>query len=151
MTCEVQDADVVIGTDHDVGWLQVTVYDACGMGMGQGACDLPEHRDDVRQRQWASGQPLADRRARAIGERDEWHRFPFADLIDRSDVRVIERSGDARFAHQPADGGIILGGGRGEKLQRDHSLQFQVLGEVDDTKAPGAEWRLDDEVADSGT
>ncbi len=66
---------------------------------------------------------------------DEVLTVRFVDLVNRADIRVIERRGGEGFPLEAfASRGIILQL-LGQELQRDMTAQLQVLGLVDDAHA----------------
>jgi hypothetical protein len=72
-----------------------------------------------------------------------------ADVINRADIRVIQRGCRLGFAAEPAEGLSIIGEVRREKLQGDEAVQARVLRFVHDTHASTAEL-LDDAVMRDG-
>jgi hypothetical protein len=68
---------------------------------------------------------------------DEGLSVGFADFVNRADVRVIQRRGVLRFAHQPCSSAIV----RGEvlyQLYRDGAAQTRVAGAIHLSHAAGA-------------
>ena len=81
---------------------------------------------------------------------DEVLAVVLADVVDRADVRVVERRGDARLPPESLE----RVGARGElgrqELQRDLAAEADVFGAVDDAHAAAAEAIEDPVVADGG-
>ena len=72
---------------------------------------------------------------------DEMLAVRFVDLVNRADVRMIERGGGKGFALESFAGcGIILHF-RGQEFQRDVAPQLEVFGFVDHTHPAAAELR----------
>ena len=79
---------------------------------------------------------------------DEAHRqveatVDVACVVDRHDVRVLERHGELRLAGEAVVEALIEGQLRRDELQRDGPLQPQVVGPVDDAHAALADQLLD--------
>jgi len=72
-----------------------------------------------------------------------------ADVIDRTDIRVIQSGGGLGFAPEPAQGLSILGELPGEEFQGHEAIQARVLRFVNDTHASTAEF-FDDAVVRDG-
>ena len=71
-------------------------------------------------------------------------------FVDRAYVLVIQASGRLRF---PQEAGLVFGVFDcvpGEELQRDRSFELGVLGLVDDTHAPPADFGEDLVMTDRG-
>ncbi len=77
------------------------MHDAGGVRGGQRVGDLSHDTRRLRHRERTARQSGGERLAFVVGHRDERLAIRVADLVDRADVRVIERAGRARFAHQP--------------------------------------------------
>ena len=72
---------------------------------------------------------------------DEMLAVRFVDLVNRADVRVIERGGGKGFALESFSGRGIILHFRGQKFQRDMAAQLEVFGFVDHTHPAAAELR----------
>jgi hypothetical protein len=72
-----------------------------------------------------------------------------ANIVDRADVRMIERRGGLGFAPKTFKGLLVLGQLFGEEFEGDGPMQSRVLGPVDDTH-PSPAQLLDDEVMRDG-
>ena len=68
-----------------------------------------------------------------------------ADVVDRADVRVVERGGRARLTLEPVHGLCIGRELRRQEFQRDAPAEPDILGLVDDTHSAPAE-KLEDAV-----
>ena len=71
------------------------------------------------------------------------------DLVDDADVRMIERRGCPRLAHEAIEDVLVLGDLLRQELERHLPPQLGVLGLVDDTHAAAADFGEDSVVADS--
>ena len=63
--------------------------------------DLRDQPRDLRDRQRPAGETCGERLAFVVRHRDERLVIRLADLVNRADVRVIERTGGAGLSHQP--------------------------------------------------
>jgi hypothetical protein len=57
----------------------------------------------------------------------------FVNLVNRADVRMIERRGSEGFSLEPLTGSAIVFHFSGQELQRDVPMQLEVFGFVHDT------------------
>ena len=73
----------------------------------------------------------------------------FADLVNRADIRVIQRRRSFRLASEPLQSLAILSHGFGKEFQRNEAIEFSVLGFVHDPHAPAAELLKDAVMRDS--
>ena len=62
----------------------------------------------------------------------------FIDVVNRADVRVIQRRSGARFALESLDGNAVRGGTWGKELERYNPAKLGVLGLVDLAHATAA-------------
>lgn len=61
---------------------------------------------------------------------------------DRHDVRVVDLRGHPRFVREAAPEGVVAGALGGDQLERDRTVQAQVLRGVDDGHAAAADQAL---------
>ena len=78
-----------------------------------------------------------------VAHRDEQMPALLADVVDRDDVRVLERGGVLRLAQEALAEGVVLGQLGREQLQRNVPLQARVVRTVDDAHAAAADELLD--------
>src|SRR5215475_232012 len=57
----------------------------------------------------------------------------FTDVVNRADMRMVQRGCRARFAEESFDGRVIAADFIRKKLQSDASSQTQILRFIDDT------------------
>ena len=69
--------------------------------------------------------------------------FEFSNIVNRADVRMIERGCSARFAAESLDRLRILGNVVGKEFQRNVSAEARVLGFVDHAHASAAQFFQD--------
>src|SRR5579864_1341482 len=70
-------------------------------------------------------------------------------VVNRADIRMIERRCGAGFTLQPFEGLAVTGKFVGQEFERHQTPQFNVLGFVDDTHAASSEF-LEDAVVRDG-
>ena len=94
---------------------------------------------DLLDRQQASLDPLLHRPALEQLHDDERTAVFLAELVDRADVRMCEGGGEARFAleaREPRRLGVVF---LAQELDRDLTIETEILRPVDDTHAALAE------------
>ena len=99
-----------------------------------------------------SSAPSARRSALQVRSLDEAHReveaaVDVARVVDRHDVRVLERHGELRLAREALAEALVERQLGRHQLQRDRPLQPQVVGAVDDAHPTAAD-QLVDPIAD---
>jgi hypothetical protein len=152
---EVGDIDVFVLGDQNVARLDIAVDKPApvrGVETGRG---LSHDRDCPRGSEWAvAAEEFAQIRPLDPAHRDVKHAVCFVGVVDRDDVRVIERGGQLRFAQEALAEALIVGKLRREQLERDLPVQAQMLCEIDAGHATPAEQPLDpvagDHRADTG-
>ena len=70
------------------------------------------------------------------------------DLVDRADVRVVQRRGGTRFALEALERGMVLRERWREKLERNVTPEFRVVGAIHHTHPPRADLVKDAIVRD---
>ena len=70
---------------------------------------------------------------------DEGAPIGLVNLVDRADVRVVQRGCSLGFPLETAEGLCIVGEGVGKELQSDVAAELKVLRLVHDTHAPAAD------------
>ncbi len=101
-----------------------------------------EHRLEV---EWTGGEPVLQRRALQILHGDERSPVLLADVIDRADVRVVQRRGGPGLALKAAQGRGITGSSSETNFSDHRAVKPRVYGLVDHAHAAAAEL-LDDAV-----
>jgi hypothetical protein len=124
------------------------VHDPGGVSSGERIGDLCEEASDLGHRQWSAGKASGQRFALVMRHRDERLAGEVADLVDRSDVRVIERAGRARLSQQAGSGVGMAGGLRREELERDPAVEVRIFGQINSTHAARADVAEDPVVRD---
>ena len=98
----------------------------------------------AREKQFAQRLPLNQ------FHRDKGAAIALVDLMDRADIRMIQRGGKARLAGQTAERLRVLDEFFGKKLQRNMAAELQVFGFVNHAHAAAADLAKNAVVADHG-
>ena len=143
---EVEDFDVAVRADFDVGWLQVAVDQAALVRRFERVGDLERDPQRLGQRHSAAGNPR-----RQILSLDQLHdqrrdlapfvAWQFCDFVDLGDVGVTqggERLGFAFEARQPLR---VCGEEFGEDLDGDVAIEPRVARAIDLAHTTGAKGR----------
>jgi hypothetical protein len=85
----------------DVGRLEITMDDPLFVRRAERLGDLPCDRERSRDRQRSSFEAFGQRRAVDQFQHQRCHAIRFVEPIDRSDVRMVERGEQPRFARKP--------------------------------------------------
>ena len=129
---EVHHLDDAVAPDHDVLRLDVAVDDAAAVRRGKRRGDLGADVHEFAHRQRAArGETLAQRHAVHELRRDEVDRARLPDLVDRDDVRMVERRGGARFLLEAAAEIGVVVQRRRQHFQRDVATEHGVGRAVD--------------------
>ena len=153
---EVRQVDVVgaVGAgarvEQHVGGLHVAMHEAARVGRIQGARHLREDADRVRRVQTAALQTLLEVTPLDVAHGDEEDVLGRPGLVDRDDVRMVDRRSQLRLAQEAVAERLVLGEARSEQLERDLPLEPQILGQVDDAHAAQAQQRLDPVAGELG-
>ena len=97
---EVDDLRVSLFGQHHVGRLQVAVHDADLVRARETFGDLDGDVKGSGRRQRTARDDVAERLAPHQLHGDERHPFDFADVVDDSDMRMLERGGGACLLHE---------------------------------------------------
>jgi hypothetical protein len=136
---EVQNLGAAAGGDEDVGRLDVAVDDARGVSRIQ---SVEYFHGDGAQRlhiERTIADALLQRRSVQKLHGDEGAPVLLADVVDRADVRVVQRGGGARVAPEARPRARIRGELGGQELERDKPLEPRVLRPVDNSHPAAAE------------
>jgi hypothetical protein len=122
---EVEDLEPALVRDEQILGLEIAVDDAFVVGGAQPLGKLQCPIDRLGGRQLLSAQPLAERCPLEQLRNDIRFAFEHADVVDDEHVRVIERSGRARFLLEPAQLLIAVRSGQ-QDLDGNFAAQLQV-------------------------
>lgn len=146
---EVREVDVLgvvaVGArgDQDVAGLDVAVHEIVVMGGVERRCHLGGDTQGGRDRQWALAvQQGAQVQAGDVAHGDVEDAVGLAGFEDGHDVRVVDRGGHPRFVCETAPEGLVTGALGGDQLERDGTVEAQVLRAVDDGHATAADHAL---------
>jgi len=148
---EVEHLRLAAPGDEDVRRLDVAVDDAAGVRGVETVGDLDAEIEHAVERQRSARDLLLQRVAVEQLHHDELLALVLADVVNRADVRVVERRGHARLASEPIERLRVGGEIRGQELQRDLAAQADVFGAVHHAHAARAEPLQDLVVTDQGT
>ncbi len=111
------------------------MHDALGVRCGERVGNLDRKLDRGVHVERHASDSLVQPAAFEQLHHDEPPAFPFPDVVNRADVRVVQRRGRARLAQMPVDRIGIPRVGFGHELQRDMAVEARVLGLPDHTHA----------------
>ncbi|MDA0160546.1 hypothetical protein OM076_09745 [Solirubrobacter ginsenosidimutans] len=126
---EVRDLDAAVGGDEQVLRLEIAMHDAGVVGVREPGQYRLQHAGDLRDR----GQPdvAPQRPALEVLHCDVGRAVVLEEPMDRDDVRMPQRAGDARLREEALDQPRIRGP-QVEFLERDVAVQAGLVGEIDD-------------------
>jgi len=143
---EVGQVDVLAGAalDQDVARLDVAVNESALVRRVERRGDLGDDRGRVLGRQ----RPPRPQQPAQVGAVDQVHGHEqqpvlLAGVMDRDHVRVADRDRDPRLLAEAAPEALVLGQGRRDHLQRDHVVEREVGGAIDDAHPALARNALD--------
>src|SRR5262249_42316282 len=128
---EIEDLHPPVVHDEQVLRLQVTMDDAFGMRGGQSLGDLPRVIDSLSRSDCALFYQFAQLLAFEQFGDDIGRAFMRADVVNREDVRVVERRGGAGFLLEAAQAIRIPGELGGQQLDGDLATESRVFGQID--------------------
>jgi hypothetical protein len=129
--------------EKDVRGLHVAMHETTRMRRVEGARDLCENADRARRFEATFLQAAFEIAPLHVAHRDEEAAFGRSRLVDRNDVRVVDRCSELRLAQEAVAERRVVGEPGCQHLERNPSLETQVLGEVDDAHASPAQQRVD--------
>ena len=146
---EVGQVDVVgaVGSsaavEQHVGGLHVAMHEAARVSRIEGARHLGEEAGRIRRVETTVSEAFLEVTPLHVAHSDEEDVLGRPSLIDRDDVRMIDRRGELRFAQEAVPERLVLGESGSQQLERNPPLEPQILGQVDDAHAAQAEQRHD--------
>ena len=140
---EVEHLGVAPPRDEDVRRLEVAVDDPLGVRREKRVGNLDGPGDDFVRLEAPLDHALAERLALEQLHRNEVAAFMLVDVVDRANVRVVERGRGLGLSLETCDRLKIAALLLAQELQGDWSFQAQTLGPVDDAHAAAAEFRRD--------
>ena len=136
--------------EQHVRGLHVAMHETARMGGIQGARHLRDDAGRVRRVQTAALQALLQVTPLDVAHGDEEEVLGRPGLVDRDDVRMVDRGGQLRLAQEAVTERLVLGEAGGQQLERNPPLEPQILGQVDDAHAAEAQQRLDPVAGELG-
>ena len=136
---EVEHLRLSSARDEDVRGLHVAVNDAVGVRGLEPVGDLDPELEDTVHRQRPASDRFLERAPVEQFHDDELLAVTLADVVDRADVRVIERRRDARLAPEPLERFRVRGEIRGQELHGNLAAEANILGTVHHAHSAGAE------------
>ena len=118
------------------------MHDAGRMRLGESPGDLNGDVERHVDRQRSLGDPVAQRAAFVEGHREiQLSVIGLADVVDRVDVRMVERRGGLGFLDEAGLGGLVAGQVPRQELEGERAAEPRVEGMVDDAHAALADDR----------
>jgi hypothetical protein len=117
--------------DHDVAGLQVAMDDAGPMRGRQRVGHLNRDGQRLGDRERAFRNPRLERLAVEILDDEKREALVFADVVERADVRVLERRDQPRLALEALAELRVGGERRRQDLQGDDAIETRVVGSID--------------------
>ena len=134
----------VVLLEQDVRRLDVAVDEPTLVCLVERSRDLGDDRRGARRIERAFARDeLAQVLAVHVAHRQIQGALVLAGLVDRDDVRVVERGGDPRLALEASAETWVLGQLGRDELERDVAVELLLVGEVDDAHAATADQPLD--------
>jgi hypothetical protein len=134
---------------EDVGRLDVAMDHPGPVCCVERIGKVDRQRQDLVYRRAAGDQSVAQGLACEPFHDDERLAVVLGDLMDRTDVRMVERRGGPRLAPETLHGVRVARHPARQELQRDLAAERKVLGAVDHAHPPAAEACLETVVTDS--
>ena len=128
---EVEDLDEAVLRDHEVLGLQVAVHDPGAVRFREAVGGLRGDAEERSRRQGAVGQNLAQRSSLDELHRDELDAVRGADVVDRDEIRVVQRRGRARFLLEALQPLGVRREGRRENLESELPTETRVARAID--------------------
>ena len=136
---EIDDLHVAVMRQHDVGGLEIAMHDARAVRGGQPGGDIARDARRLADGQRPALDALPQRLAVVERHRDEELAVPFADVVHRGDVGMVEGAGGLRLAQEAGACVRVLRDRRRQKLERDLAMQALVFGKIDDAHPTGTD------------
>ena len=136
---EVENLGVAAFGDEDVRGFYVAMNDVLLVSGVERVGNFDAERDEHFKCDRVMRDELFERGALQELHRDEGLAVFFANVVNRADIRMIERGGGLRFALEAREGARVGADIFGKEFQRDAAMEAIVFGFVDDAHAAGAE------------
>jgi hypothetical protein len=136
---EVEHLCVSAARDEDVGGLDVAVDDAFCVRCVERVGDFDSELDEQIKRERPAINLMLQSLAFEELHREKGPAIVLADLVDRANVRMVQRGGSAGFALKSFECLRIARGLFRQKLQRDVAAKSEILGFIYDAHPAAAE------------
>lgn len=136
---EVENLDLIVGRDLDVGGLEIAVYDPCSVCGVERVGDLFGEGQRLRDRQRPTREAILERLALDQLQHESRRLTGVFESVYRPDSRVIERCEHAGFTFEARDPIRVSAERRREELQRDVAPKPCVPGAVNFAHPAGPE------------
>ena len=136
--------------DENIRRLDVAMHDAAGVRSLERVGDFQAEIEHALERQRARRDLVLQRLAVEQLHHDEVLAVVLADVVDRADVRMVQRRGDARLAPEAFERLGVRGQIARQELQRDLTAEPDVFRAVDDAHAAAADAFENPVMTDSG-
>ena len=136
---EIENLEAIVLIDHHVGRLDVAMDDAGTVRPHQRPAHLDGNLPGFTGRQRPALKLFLEGLALVEGHDDIQPPIALADIVDGTDVRVVEGRGGPRLAQEALLGGEVPAELRRQQLDRHPSPEPGVLGLVDHAHASGAD------------
>ena len=134
---------------ENIRGLDVPVNNPFHVRCFQSVGNLDRHVQNFRDHHRLGGDPVLQRLALQQLHGDKWPTLEFANVVNRADIRMVQRGSRARFAPEPLNRLRVLGNVVGKKLQRHVAAQARILGLIDHAHSPTAQFFQHVVVGDS--
>src|SRR4051812_24518599 len=148
---KVEDLYRSIGQEHDVARLQVPMDDSCCVCASQPLSELPRDLEDIANSNCSiPSHPSLERFALIQRHgKEEPAIFARADVMDATEVWMVERSDQMRLTEEARFGARIEAVGGQQKFEGDRPAEARVFGSIDDAYTSGSDSVANLEVRDS--
>ncbi len=136
---EIEDLGLAAIGDEDVCRLDVAMDDAFAVGGVEGVGHADRQVEQSIDRERAHGDAVLQGDALQKLHRDKGPAVVLVDVVNRADVRVVERTGGAGLALEALESRMVGGDVVGQEFQRDGAAELGVLGLVNDAHPAAAE------------
>ena len=146
---EVEDLDLSTIDQEEICRLDVAMDNSSTVCPVEGVSHLNADVDDLMDLEGlGTGEAVSQRQAFHQFHDEEGSAFVLADVVDRADVRVIQRGGRPGFGSEPFHGRQIIGQVLGHELECHGTAQTDIFGSVHDAHPACAELADDSIVGD---
>ena len=140
---EIHDLDLSARGDEDVGRLDVAVHHALGMRRIQRVRRLDGQIQQFVELERCTVDPFLESLAFQVLHHQERPALVAVDIVERADVRMVQRGDGARLALKALHCRPVRGHGLRQKLHRHRAPQARILGLINDAHAAATQHRED--------